>query len=300
MSGGRGETQPAAGGPASHIPVLLDACLDALDARAGRVYLDGTFGAGGYSRALLARGARVIGLDRDPNAIAGGAGLVAASEGKLTLVRGRFGELDKIARDLGFEKLDGVVLDIGVSSMQLDEGERGFSLRFDAPLDMRMEGEGRSAADILIEEDEATLADIFYRYGEERASRRIARAIVADRVTAPYTTTLQLARMIQRVAPARPGEFTHPATRTFQALRIAVNDELGQLLQRPRRRRAHPGAGRTARGGHVSFARGSHRQAVPRAPLRPRRGRVASAAGRACAGGAELSRRLGTADRARR
>ena len=231
MSGGRGETPPAAGGPASHIPVLLAACLEALDVREGRIYLDGTFGAGGYSRAILARGARVIGVDRDPTAIANGADLVAASEGRLTLVRGRFGDLETIARDLGFANLDGVALDIGVSSMQLDEAERGFSLRFDAPLDMRMEGQGRSAADILLEEDEATLADIFYRYGEERASRRIARAIVADRVTEPYTTTLQLARMIQRVAPAKPGEFTHPATRTFQALRIAVNDELGELLR---------------------------------------------------------------------
>ena len=230
MSGERGEATNAAGGPSLHIPVLLGPCLDALAVRPGGVYLDGTFGAGGYSRALLALGARVIGVDRDPSAIANGAALVAQSEGRLILAQGRFGELDAIARSLGFDALDGVALDIGVSSMQFDQAERGFSLRFDAPLDMRMEGQGRSAADILLEEDEATLADIFFNYGEERAARRIARAIVADRVTEPYVSTLQLARMIGRVAPARPKELTHPATKVFQALRIAVNDELGQLL----------------------------------------------------------------------
>ncbi len=128
-------------------------------------------------------------------------------------------------------KADGIVFDVGVSSMQLDEAERGFSLRYDAPLDMRMEGKGRSAADILRDEDEATIADIFYYFGEERASRRLARAIVADRTTAPFVSTLQLAGMVARVAPAHRGELTHPATRTFQALRIAVNDELGELLR---------------------------------------------------------------------
>jgi len=217
--------------PAPHIPVMLAESLHALGVRAGGVYLDGTFGAGGYSRALLAAGAEVIGVDRDPRAISDGAALVAESAGRLKLVQGRFGDLDSIARGLGFERLDGVVLDIGVSSMQLDEAERGFSLRFDAPLDMRMEGAGRTAADILLEEDEAALADIFFHYGEERAARRIARAIVADRASEPYVSTLQLARMIARVAPARPGELTHPATKTFQALRIAVNDELGELLR---------------------------------------------------------------------
>src|SRR5271167_1481614 len=157
--------------------------------------------------------------------------MATAASGRLQLVEGRFGDLDEIARRLGWERLDGVALDIGVSSMQLDEAERGFSLRFDAFLDMRMEGEGRTAADILAQDDEQTLAHIFYHFGEERAARRIARAIVADRPTAPYVSTLQLAAMIARVAPARPGELTHPATRSFQALRIAVNDELGELAR---------------------------------------------------------------------
>jgi 16S rRNA (cytosine1402-N4)-methyltransferase len=146
-------------------------------------------------------------------------------------VEARFGEVDEVAKRFSLEAVDGVVLDIGVSSMQLDEAARGFSLRFDAPLDMRMGSSGRSAADILRDEDEATIADILFHYGEERASRRIARAIVADRETKPYTSTLELAGMIARVAPARRGELTHPATRAFQALRIAVNDELGELAR---------------------------------------------------------------------
>jgi 16S rRNA (cytosine1402-N4)-methyltransferase len=231
MMVGRSEGQPAAGGPALHIPVLLDEVVSALCVREGGVYLDGTFGAGGYARAILARGARVIALDRDPQAVAGGEALVDASEGRLSLAQGRFGELDVVARGLGVGRLDGVVLDIGVSSMQIDEASRGFSLRHDAPLDMRMEGKGRTAADILADEDEETIANILFHYGEERASRRIARAIVADRTTTPYRSTLQLAEMIARVAPAKPGELTHPATRSFQALRIAVNDELGELAR---------------------------------------------------------------------
>ncbi len=229
MTAGRGDSQIAAGGPARHIPVLLAEAIEALNLRADGVYLDGTFGAGGYSRALVERGARVVAIDRDPDAIGAGQGLVAASGGRLRLVEGRFGDLDAIARRLGATPLDGVVLDIGVSSMQFDEADRGFSLRQDAPLDMRMERVGRSAADILREDDEQTIADILFYFGEERAARRIARAIVFDRKTSPYVSTLQLADMISRVAPARPGETTHPATRAFQALRIAVNDELGQL-----------------------------------------------------------------------
>ena len=231
MRVGRGEGQPAAGGPAHHIPVLLEDVLSALCVKEGGVYLDGTFGAGGYARALLARGAEVIALDRDPVAVAGGETLVEASGGRLRLLQGRFGELDAIARRLGAPPLDGVVLDIGVSSMQIDDASRGFSLRLDAPLDMRMENAGRTAAGVLAEDDEETIANILFYYGEERAARRIARAIVADRVAAPYESTLQLARMIERVAPARPGELTHPATRSFQALRIAVNDELGELAR---------------------------------------------------------------------
>jgi 16S rRNA (cytosine1402-N4)-methyltransferase len=231
MMVGRSEGQPAAGGPALHIPVLLDEVVSALCVREGGVYLDGTFGAGGYARAILASGARLVALDRDPKAVAGGEKLVDASRGRLSLAQGRFGQLDVVARGLGVARLQGVVLDIGVSSMQLDEASRGFSLRHDAPLDMRMESKGRTAADILADEDEETIANILYHYGEERASRRLARAIVADRATTPYRSTLQLAEMIARVAPAKPGELTHAATRSFQALRIAVNDELGELAR---------------------------------------------------------------------
>ena len=219
---------PAAPG---HVPVLLKEAMEALDPRAGGLYVDGTFGAGGYACALLDRGARVIALDRDPSAIRAGEKLKASSGGQLELVEARFGELDEAVKRLGVGAVDGVVLDIGVSSMQLDEAARGFSLRFDAPLDMRMGGSGRSAAEILRDEDEATIADILFHFGEERASRRIARAIVADRETRPFTSTLELAGMIARVAPARRGELTHPATRAFQALRIAVNDELGELAR---------------------------------------------------------------------
>jgi 16S rRNA (cytosine1402-N4)-methyltransferase len=212
-----------------HVPVLLAEAMEALDPREGGLYVDGTFGAGGYTRALLDHGARVIALDRDPSAVRAGEALKASSGGQLELVEARFGELDEAVKRLGVDAVDGVVLDIGVSSMQLDEAARGFSLRFDAPLDMRMGSSGRSAAEILRDEDEATIADILFHYGEERASRRIARAIVADRETKPFTSTLELARMIARVAPARRGELTHPATRAFQALRIAVNDELSEL-----------------------------------------------------------------------
>ncbi len=210
----------------SHIPVLLAEALDALQIREGGHYLDGTFGAGGYTQAMLARGARVTALDRDPLAIIGGAALTAQYPERLRLIAARFGDLDQHASGL-----DGVVMDIGVSSMQIDQPERGFSLRFDAPLDMRMEGQGATAADILREADVEELADIFFHFGEERAARRIARAIVADRVAAPFVSTLQLAGLVSRLSPAPPGERTHPATRVFQALRIAVNDELGQLLR---------------------------------------------------------------------
>jgi 16S rRNA (cytosine1402-N4)-methyltransferase len=221
-------TPPAAPG---HVPVLLEEAMEALEPRAAGVYVDGTFGGGGYTRALLARGARVIALDRDPSAIRAGEKVKASSGGRLELVEARFGEVAEVAKRLGEDAVDGLVLDIGVSSMQLDEAARGFSLRFDAPLDMRMGSGGRSAADILRDEDEATIADILFHFGEERASRRIARAIVADRETKPFTSTLELAGMIARVAPARRGELTHPATRAFQALRIAVNDELGELVR---------------------------------------------------------------------
>lgn len=219
---------PAAGGPIRHHPVLREEALAALALRDGGLYVDGTFGAGGYTRAILAHpGTRVVALDRDPTAIAGG-GDLAAAEPRLALVEARFATLGDVADRLALPPLDGVVLDIGVSSMQFDQAERGFSFRFDGPLDMRMGGDGQTAADIVNAADEGDLADILYRYGDERASRRIARAICFDRKVAPFTSTRQLAEMIGRVMPGKPGDI-HPATRTFQALRIAVNDELGEL-----------------------------------------------------------------------
>jgi len=217
-------------GELRHIPVLRDEAIAALQAERGGAFLDGTFGAGGYSRALLAfPDTRVLALDRDPVAIRDGTSLVAAAAGRLTLVETRFSGLEKVAREKGFAPLDGAVFDIGVSSMQFDDAARGFSFRGDGPLDMRMETRGASAADIVNTADEETLADIFYFYGEERAARRIARAIVHDRRSAPFTSTQALAGLIARVAPARPTDI-HPATKSFQALRIAVNDELGELV----------------------------------------------------------------------
>lgn len=217
-------------GELRHVPVLRDEAIAILQAERGGAYLDGTFGAGGYSRALLAfPDTRVLALDRDPVAIRDGASLVAAAAGRLTLVETRFSALEKVAREKGFMPLDGAVFDIGVSSMQFDDAARGFSFRGDGPLDMRMEARGASAADIVNTADEETLADIFYFYGEERAARRIARAIVHDRRSAPFTSTQALAGLIARVAPARPTDI-HPATKSFQALRIAVNDELGELV----------------------------------------------------------------------
>ncbi len=231
MGGDRGaDPGPALDGPVRHVPVLLQEAVAALRPRAGGRYLDATFGAGGYTRAILSTAdSKVLALDRDPTAIAAGADLVASAAGRLTLVEARFSELGAVATAQGFAPLDGVVFDIGVSSMQFDEMARGFSFRGDGPLDMRMEGRGVSAADIVNEADEETLADIFYFYGEERAARRIARAIAHDRKLAPFLSTKPLAELIARIAPGRPGD-THPATKSFQALRIAVNDELGQLL----------------------------------------------------------------------
>jgi len=209
----------------------LQEVIAALDPARGGVYLDGTFGAGGYARAMLAAGAdRVIGVDRDPEAIARGLEWATLYGGRLELVEGRFGELDELAALVGAPSLQGVALDIGVSSMQIDEAARGFSFQKDGPLDMRMERAGPSAADIVNRADERALADIFYHYGEERAARRIAKAIVHARTNEPIETTSPLAEVIAGVMPRqRPGQ-PHPATRSFQALRIAVNDELGELI----------------------------------------------------------------------
>ena len=231
MNQGRSAAPPgAAGGPARHIPVLRERAIEALAVRPGGLYLDATFGAGGYSRAILEKkGTRVVAFDRDPSAVAAGAALVAEFPGRLTLMQTRFGDLADATQASGFGAFDGIVLDIGVSSMQLDEADRGFSFRLDGPLDMRMEKSGRSAADLLNESDEARLADIFFHYGEERLARKIARAIVSDRKSAPFTSTKALAELIARLVPHKPTDI-HPATRTFQALRIAVNHELGELV----------------------------------------------------------------------
>jgi len=217
----------AAGGP--HIPVLLDAVLAHLAPRSGEIYIDGTFGAGGYTRAILnTAGCNVIGIDRDQTAIAQGAGLVSQSGGRLTLTQDRFSELDSVARELGHEAVDGVVLDIGVSSMQLDRAERGFSFRLDGPLDMRMDRGGPSAADVIARASERDLANIIFILGEERHSRAVARAIVAERQKTTIATTRALADIVSRVVRSKPGQI-HPATRTFQALRIFVNEELSEL-----------------------------------------------------------------------
>ncbi|MBS7545126.1 16S rRNA (cytosine(1402)-N(4))-methyltransferase RsmH [Ancylobacter oerskovii] len=214
-----------------HIPVLLAEVLAHLSPKDGEVHVDGTFGAGGYSRAILdAADCRVIAIDRDPTAVAASAPLVLAYPGRLAVTQDRFGNLDQVAAMLGAPQVDGVVLDIGVSSMQLDEGERGFSFRRDGPLDMRMSGEGPSAADYVARLPEAELANLIYRFGEERQSRGIARAIVRAREEAPIVRTLQLADIIAKVVRSKPHE-PHPATRSFQALRIAVNDELGELAR---------------------------------------------------------------------
>ena len=215
---------------AAHVPVLIEPLIAAVAPVTG-VWVDGTFGAGGYARALLDAGAvRVIGIDRDPSALARAAAWAPEFPG-LTLVEGRFGRLDRLAAEAGAPALDGVVLDIGVSSMQIDEAARGFSFQKDGPLDMRMGAQGTTAADLVNRLPAAALADIFYRYGEERASRRIARAIVADRASAPFETTRALAGLVERLLPRPKRGEPHAATRVFQALRIAVNDELGELAR---------------------------------------------------------------------
>ncbi len=228
MSAG-GETDPPA---APHIPVLLDEVMEALAPIAGGIFIDGTFGAGGYTRALLERGAaQVIAIDRDPEALSAGAALAEASGDRLILVDGVFADLDRIAEAHAAGPVTGVVLDIGVSSMQLDQAGRGFSFLRDGPLDMRMAQAGPSACDLVNRAGERGLADIIYHFGEDRAARRIARTIVAARAGEPITRTGQLAEIVAGCLPRqRPGQI-HPATRTFQALRIAVNDELGQLVE---------------------------------------------------------------------
>ncbi len=214
---------------APHIPVLLNEVVESIAPKDGGVYVDGTFGAGGYTRAVLdAANCTVYAIDRDPDAIREGQKLVEAYKGRLHLLHGTFGEMADLVRGEGVDFVDGVMLDIGVSSMQIDRAERGFSFQKDGALDMRMSQNGLSAADVLNTFSEREIADIIYKYGEERFSRRIAAAVVERRKTAPFKTTLEFADVIRRVVPHKR-EDIDPATRSFQALRIYVNDELGQL-----------------------------------------------------------------------
>jgi 16S rRNA (cytosine1402-N4)-methyltransferase len=233
-------------GPADgHIPVLLAEALDALAVRPGGTYVDATFGAGGHTRAIVAAGGRVVAFDRDPHAR-----LPEDLAPAVTLVRRNFADLTTALDDLGIDAIDGVLFDVGVSSMQFDRPERGFSLSADGPLDMRMtDTEGPTAYDLLARSSEGELADLIFTYGDERAARRIARAIVAARSTGRLPErTLELARLVAGVMHVRgKRERIHPATRTFQALRIAVNDELGSL-----ERGLDAAAGRTRPHGRIA------------------------------------------------
>ncbi len=215
---------------APHIPVLLDEVIEALDPQPGDVIVDATFGAGGYTRALLDRGATVHAFDRDPDAIRNGQSWDEArsSPPRLVLHPNRFSEMISVLADAGVAQIDGVAMDIGVSSMQLDQAARGFAFSVDGPLDMRMSQDGESAADFLNSADAETIADVLYQYGEERQSRRVARAILAAR---PLETTGDLARVVRKALGHKPHEPKDPATRSFQAIRIHVNDELGELRE---------------------------------------------------------------------
>jgi 16S rRNA (cytosine1402-N4)-methyltransferase len=212
--------------PAPHIPVLLDEVIAGLAPQPGETHVDGTFGAGGYTRALLAAGANVIAFDRDPDAIAEGQTLVADSGGRLDLVEDVYSRMGDALAERGLDHVAGVTLDVGVSSMQLDRADRGFSFQADGPLDMRMGQAGVSAADFVNEADETEIADVLFHLGEERQSRRVARAIVAAR---PITRTGELATIVRRSLGYREHDKKDPATRTFQAIRIHVNRELGEL-----------------------------------------------------------------------
>ncbi|MEI9852082.1 MAG: 16S rRNA (cytosine(1402)-N(4))-methyltransferase RsmH [Sphingomonas sp.] len=211
---------------AAHIPVLRDEVVDALDPKPGERHVDATFGAGGYSQAILERGAEVAALDRDPRAVQGGRRLEAASDGRLTLIEAPFSQMEGELARRGFVPVDGVTMDIGVSSMQIDEADRGFSFQADGPLDMRMSAEGMTAAEFVNEASEEEIADVLYRYGEEHQSRRVARAIVSAR---PLKRTSELANVVRKALKHKPHEKKDPATRTFQAIRIHINRELDEL-----------------------------------------------------------------------
>ncbi|WP_040671858.1 16S rRNA (cytosine(1402)-N(4))-methyltransferase RsmH [Nitratireductor indicus] len=226
MAGPDGSGQ-SGGGPARHIPVLLDEVVAALGPCDGAIFIDGTFGAGGYTGALLNAGASVVAIDRDPTAIDAGQALVAGSGGRLRLVEDRFSNLDAVVD----APVDGIVLDIGVSSMQIDQAVRGFSFQKDGPLDMRMERRGMSAADVVNTMKAGDLARIFGILGEEKQAGRIARGLERMRAERPFETTLELANAVEKIVGRRPKEKIHPATRVFQGLRIFVNDELGELAR---------------------------------------------------------------------
>lgn len=226
MMAGHGGAAPAVGGPARHIPVLHPEVLDALAPAPGEVIVDATFGAGGYTRAILESGASVVAFDRDPEAIAAGRAMEAGHGGRLTLVQAPFSHLAEHV-----QAAEGVVLDIGVSSMQVDEADRGFSFRLDGPLDMRMSQAGASAADVVNGFKREDLTRIFGLLGEERHAGRIARMIEKRRATRPFLRTTDLAQAITDLVGQSPKDRIHPATRVFQALRIFVNDELGELVK---------------------------------------------------------------------
>ena len=227
--------QAASQAPQSpHSPVMLAEVIEAMDVSDGEVYVDGTFGAGGYSRAILdAADCHVYAIDRDPSAIKIADEIKQHYGDRFTFMRGCFGDVAELLKEHGCaDRVNGFVLDVGVSSMQIDNGTRGFSFRFDGPLDMRMDAsdeDGPTAADIVNTYGEEDLANLIYKYGQERLSRRIAKAIVKRRNEAPFTRTQDLADCIRACAPKKPGTKIDPATRSFQALRIAVNDELGEL-----------------------------------------------------------------------
>jgi 16S rRNA (cytosine1402-N4)-methyltransferase len=232
MMAGRDRNSSVAGGPARHIPVMLSEVLDALKPQDGEIIVDGTFGAGGYARAILdSADCKVIAIDRDEQAFALGGALAKSYPGRLIAVLGRYAEMETIAADEGFSAADGVTLDLGVSSMQLDQAERGFSFAQDGPLDMRMGGDGPSAADLVNSLGESELANIIYVFGEERRSRAIAKAIVAKRAEAPITRTSELADIVVGVLGRKRNDPKHPATRTFQAFRLYLNAELEELAE---------------------------------------------------------------------
>ena len=227
----RGRGPGAKSGPSKHIPVLLSAVLEALDPRKGDICVDGTFGAGGYSRAILeAADCQLLAIDRDPQAEATAQEFSQQYGDRFSFLPGRFGNLAALVNEAGVTRVDAIVLDVGVSSMQIDDAARGFSFNHDGPLDMRMSRRGLSAADVCNGFKEADIARIIAAFGEERRARIIARAICAERLVKPFESTLQLADLVTSVIGRRPGAAKHPATKTFQALRIYVNRELDELL----------------------------------------------------------------------